>query len=85
MAGWHTRLWRRVKGAWRHDQPVEVGAVAQRRAAFAMSPVFGPNDRVRDVRIPHRSTAPIFSHSEYWTQDDAVDAMRDALERASAN
>jgi len=49
--------------------------------AFAMSPVFGPEDRVRDVRIPHRSTAPVFSHGEYWTQDDAVDAMREALER----
>ena len=51
--------------------------------AFAMSPVFGPLERVRDVRIPHRSTAPVFSHGEYWTQDDAVDAMREALERAA--
>jgi hypothetical protein len=49
--------------------------------AFAMSPVFGPLDRVQDVRIPHRSTAPVFSHGEYWTQEDAVDAMRGALAR----
>jgi hypothetical protein len=53
--------------------------------AFAMRPVYGPQDRVKDVRIPHRSTAPVFSHSEYWTQDDAVGAMREALERASTD
>ncbi len=53
--------------------------------AFYASNVFElhDGDPVRDVRLPHLTSTPLWTHSIYWTQAESIRAIGEALAAAS--
>ena len=53
--------------------------------AFFASKVFDGESKKRivDIEIPHQASSGLWTHSVYWTDENAIEAMREALLEAT--